>query len=119
MVSELALFCLATYLATFQKNWAIFFQIIWSLWKEDKNLTYFVQEFVPRRRKGKIYNFDTRDQHFKTLNTRNKLDCLSQSNIYMQGRSPPLEWSSARGLVVVVSSHSNRLLVLPSSIRLV
>jgi hypothetical protein len=77
MVSDLALFCLATYLATFQKNWANFFQIIWSLWKEDKNLTYFVQEFVPRRRKGKIYNFDTRDQHFKTFNTRNKLDCLS------------------------------------------
>jgi hypothetical protein len=26
MVSNLALFCLVTYLATFQKNWAIFFK---------------------------------------------------------------------------------------------
>ncbi len=30
MVSNLALFCLATVLATFQKNWVIFLQIIWS-----------------------------------------------------------------------------------------
>jgi hypothetical protein len=34
MVSNLALFYLATYLATFQKNWAIFFLIIWSPWTE-------------------------------------------------------------------------------------
>ncbi len=36
MVSNLALFCLATYLATFQKKFDNFFQIIWSPWERNR-----------------------------------------------------------------------------------